>query len=266
VVHFRTPSLSLQPPHQCQQLFTALSTTTTTTMKEENRTTSPYFQSPSLRSSSNTGTTTSKSSTYFLRSPSSVHGSIQSLGPLIYTWINSSNSDSDSDLDIDIDMDVPASCTRTSESSLSSSTPILCCAPCQTVISQATRQFSSCPTFQKQQQQPPSPPPLSQERTSSMAPSSCSSSIIHNPQQQQCCCCVERVGVSMEQSVNICVTTDVFCVPLVSVAIGWPCARRYIHGPINRYYILHIVLLYIIGNNGMACWHRPDATLYYHTN
>lgn len=140
--------------------------------KEEESKRSPYFQSPRPLLSS---TDTPKSSVFFSRSPSSVHGSVDSLGPLIYTWINTNNSKSD--------FVGGPSCTRTNEA----------CTSCPALISQAKRQFSMCPIFQQRQQQGPSSPG---EFVSAQSPRN----DIKNPQQRRCC--VELAGETMELNVR----------------------------------------------------------------
>jgi hypothetical protein len=87
--------------------------------------TSPYFQSPRSKLS----TTTQKSSLHFLKSPSSALGSLANLGPLIYTW---------SELQ-------PVACTR--NTGCIRDTAI--CPPCELILQDATRHFSSCPIFRQ---------------------------------------------------------------------------------------------------------------------
>jgi hypothetical protein len=88
---------------------------------KESPTTSPYFQpSPSLPNHSN-------SSQYFCKAPSSVHGSIQSLGPLIGTWT---------------DEDAVTNCNRNRTEASDT-----ICPSCQATISKALIHFSECPQF-----------------------------------------------------------------------------------------------------------------------
>lgn len=87
--------------------------------------TSPYFQSPSSKLS----TTTQKSSFHFLKSPSSTLGSLENLGPLIYTW---------SELH-------PTGFVCTRNTGCIRETTI--CPPCELILQDATRHFSSCPIF-----------------------------------------------------------------------------------------------------------------------
>ena len=75
-------------------------------------------------------------SDYFLRSPSSAYGSIQSLGPLVYTWIDSSNRD-----------EIHLNCSRLTSSSDNNGKP---CDTCSKILMKdAFRHFRDCPVFRE---------------------------------------------------------------------------------------------------------------------
>ena len=82
-------------------------------------------------------------SPYFLRSPSSVYGSVVSMGPLIYAW-TSQNVGKIRKQGLD-------SCKR---SPLGHNTPI--CTFCQPVIVDALHHFDCCPIFQEKKRNAPS--------------------------------------------------------------------------------------------------------------
>jgi hypothetical protein len=140
---------------------------------KEGLTTSPYFKLASSPSGP-----FKPCSAYFLRSPSSVHGSIESLGPLIYTWTTSSRSHSD----------VISSCTRTSATSSST----IICDACQMVLSEALARFSHCPEFQ---------PPLDDNKKLA------TTALLVIPRgskepQQKSACCVEEIGFLAEHQLR----------------------------------------------------------------
>ena len=123
-------------------------------------TTSPYF----FRSNP---TSSSVRSTYFLKSPSSVYGSIQSLGPLIYTWAT-------------MDPDLVAKCTRRAAKE---NTNDIICASCQRIIDNASRHFLDCSKVR--------------------VPEDLSSTIIRQQRAQMTMIpCVELIGKHMERSVR----------------------------------------------------------------
>jgi transcription elongation factor Elf1 len=76
-------------------------------------------------------------SNYFLRSPSSAHGSVRSLGPLVYTWIGGSNCD-----------DIRSNCLRQISSSDRNGKP--CDACFKILIEDAFRHFRDCPVFRQE--------------------------------------------------------------------------------------------------------------------
>ena len=82
-------------------------------------------------------TTTGATSNYFLRSPSSAYGSVLSLGPLVYTWITSSNY-----------QDIRSHCLR--QISSSASKRKVCNACYKTLREDAFRHFEACPIFRKE--------------------------------------------------------------------------------------------------------------------
>ena len=123
------------------------------------RTSSPYFKNHHQPQT----TKSSKRSSHFLLSPSSVHGSIQCLGPLVYTWATPDHPKS-----------VPTICTRGKENET--------CPRCQAMIDQALLHFSSCSKFR--------------EQFSKASPKSSSLSF------KQGIPCVEIVGTQMEQAVR----------------------------------------------------------------
>lgn len=76
-------------------------------------------------------------SNYFLRSPSSAHGSVRSLGPLVYTWIGRSNCD-----------DIRSNCLRRVSSSDRNAKP---CDACSKILKEdAFRHFRYCPVFRQE--------------------------------------------------------------------------------------------------------------------
>ena len=80
---------------------------------------------------------TNSSSDYFLRVPSSAHGSILSLGPLVYTWIGTRSRE-----------DIRSNCLRSSSSSWNGRKP---CPYCESILRKAFRHFRACPTFLNEQ-------------------------------------------------------------------------------------------------------------------
>lgn len=121
------------------------------TMKGPRADKSPYFSSsvPSVVSPAAKAIVVERShrlcSDYFLRSPSSAHGAVQSLGPLLLTWCNSIENCTFEHLQ---------QCTRQQaehdDNTRLSATFMDVCSECQPVIDDALQRFEQCHLFQKE--------------------------------------------------------------------------------------------------------------------
>lgn len=123
-------------------------------MKDSRVDKSPYFSSsvPSVVSPAAKATVVERShrlcSDYFLRSPSSAHGAVQSLGPLLLTWCNSIEN---------CTFEHSQHCTRQQaehdDNTRSTATFMDVCSECQPVIDDALQRFEQCHLFQKERKQ-----------------------------------------------------------------------------------------------------------------
>lgn len=79
----------------------------------------------------------SVTSDYFLRSPSSAYESVRSLGPLVYTWIGSSNLD-----------EIRSNCLRKTSPTGSKGKPCEACS--KILMTDAFQHFRDCPIFRRE--------------------------------------------------------------------------------------------------------------------
>jgi hypothetical protein len=87
-------------------------------------------------------------SDYFLKAPSSAHGAVASLGPLLLTWTSKVEY---------CNFDFARQCERRRRtedafSQTDDSTSSAMCTTCQPIIDNALRRFEACPVFQTQKQ------------------------------------------------------------------------------------------------------------------
>eukprot|EP00980_Cylindrotheca_fusiformis_P005905 scaffold1242_cov123-Cylindrotheca_fusiformis.AAC.14 len=98
--------------------------------KQPKRKSSPYFDTTKQRSRKNQTKSSGCSSWYFSHSPSSTYGSLQALGPLVYTWTPNNMTAAT------VFCQRSISCSRV-------------CSSCAPVVSSSLTRFHRCPLFSK---------------------------------------------------------------------------------------------------------------------
>jgi hypothetical protein len=145
-------------------------------------------------------------SPYFLRSPSSVYGSVQSLGPLIYTWCSSGIESRKRSHRVA----QHTCCQQRQQSTSTSSSPEVegtgHCSSCQEIVHDALRHFDCCHIFQEQKKKHASllfrcccHTKIGHKVKKIIEDTDIDNTRVSSSSSYHCCgCCIERVGYLVE--------------------------------------------------------------------